>query len=149
MRPFREYKIWQLGHELTLAVYECTKQFPPEERFALTSQLRRAAYSVPFNIVEGSARGDREFHQFLRVSLASAAELDYGLLLARDLHYLPEAAYTDLEQRIANLKPMIVTFMRRLSAATPETPAGPRPADGQRPTANGQSPRTTISGAPR
>ena len=141
MRPFREYKIWQLGHELTLAVYDKTKSFPPEERYALTSQLRRAAYSVPFNIVEGSARGDKEFHQFLRVSLASAAELDYGILLGRDLGYLSDEGYNDISSRIANLKPMIVTFMQRLSS-----PAQRRPANGQRLTADGQ--RLTANGQP-
>lgn len=130
MRPFREYKIWQLGHELTLEVYECTKGFPAEERYALTSQLRRAAYLVPFNIVEGSARGDKEFAHFLRISLASAAELDYGALLAHDLGYLSPDAYSRLSTRIANLKPMIVRFINRISPAATARPA-------QRPTANG------------
>ena len=141
MRPFREYKIWQLGHELTLAVYACTKQFPPEERFALTLQLRRAAYSVPFNIVEGSARGDKEFHQFLRISLSSAAELDYGLLLARDLEYLSEKDYVELTRRISNLKPMIVTFMQRLKAPSTGPSAQRSPANAQRLTANGPEER--------
>lgn len=139
MRPFREYKIWELGHELTLAVYEESKAFPSDERYALTSQLRRAAYSVPFNIVEGSARGDKEFHQFLRISLASAAELDYGLLLAKDLGYLPQERYDSLAIRIANLKPMIVRFMSRLQEA-PKAPRNPRSANSQRLTANGRQP---------
>jgi four helix bundle protein len=136
VRPYREYKIWQLGHELTLAVYESTRQFPAEERFALTSQIRRAATSVPFNIVEGSARGDKEFHQFLRISLASAAELDYGLLLSRDLGYLPDEAFNELTGRITALKPMIVRFMQRLDADVP--PQRRLRANGQRLTANGQ-----------
>lgn len=136
MRPFREYKIWQLGHELTLAVYEETKTFPSDERYALTSQLRRAAYSIPFNIVEGSARGDKEFHQFLRISLASAAELDYGLLLARDLRYLSQERYDGLAERIANLKPMIVRFMSRLHDSNVAESARTR-TTGQRLTANG------------
>ena len=143
MRPFRELKIWELSHELTLAVYELTKSFPPDERFALTSQLRRAAYSVPFNIVEGSARGDKEFHQFLRISLASAAELDYGILLARDLGYLSPEGYADLGGRIANLKPMIVKLMSRLVDATPPRRTMVRPST-ERPTANGQ--RLTANG---
>ena len=138
MRPFHEYKIWQLGHELTLAVYDSTKGFPPEERYALTSQVRRAAYSVPFNIVEGSARGDKEFHQFLRISLASAAELDYGLLLSRDLGYLTEEDYAHLSKRITDLKPMIVRFMQRLDADI--RPDRRLRANGQRLTANGPTP---------
>lgn len=138
MRPYKEYKIWQLSHDLTLAVYEASKDFPTEERFALTSQIRRAAYSIPFNIVEGSARGDREFHQFLRVSLASAAELDCGLLLSRDLGYLPDQKFAEFTERIANLKPMIVRFMQRLDADV--TPSRRLRANGQRLTANGQTP---------
>lgn len=135
MRPFREYEIWVLAHELTLAIYAETRPFPPEERFALTSQLRRAAYSVPFNIVEGSARGEREFHQFLRISLASAAELDSGILLARDLGYLSETSYGELAARISTLKPMIVNFMSRLDrGGSPKVAAANR----QRPIANGQ-----------
>jgi four helix bundle protein len=142
VRPFREYKIWQLGHELTLAVHDVTKRFPAEERFALTSQIRRAAYSVPFNIVEGSARGDKEFHQFLRISLASAAELDYGLLLAHDLGYLTTEDFEELTRRITDLKPMIVRFMQRLDADV----AVPRRlrANGQRLTANGQNPSEAV-----
>ncbi len=146
MRPFREHKIWELGHELTLEVYERTKPFPSDERFALTNQIRRAAYSIPFNIVEGSARGDREFHQSLRIALGSAAELDYGLLLSRDLGYLPAETYAALERRISVLKPMIVRFMKTLEPAYSEAPARrrsstpPRAANGQRPTANGLRP---------
>lgn len=134
MRPFREYKIWQIAQELTLAVYEDTKSFPADERFALTSQLRRAAYSVPFNIVEGSARGEKEFHQFLRIALASAAELDYGLLLAHDLGYLSSDRLNGLNTKIEVLKPMIVRFMQRIQ--TPERTV-PAAANGQRPTAKG------------
>jgi len=114
MRPYREYRIWQVGHQLTLDVYGATADFPTDERSSLTRQIRRAAYSVPFNIVEGSARGDKEFHQFLRIALASAAELDYGLLLARDLDYLSAVRHADFEHRIDNLKPMIVAFMAQL-----------------------------------
>lgn len=138
MRPFREYKIWQLGHDLTLAVYDSTKGFAADERLALTSQVRRAAYSIPFNIVEGSARGDKEFHQFLRISLASAAELEYGLLLSRDLGYLSDPDFQRLTERISGLKPMIVRFMQRLDADV--APRRRLRANGQRLTANGQTP---------
>lgn len=154
MRPYREYRIWQLGHQLTLDVYSATANFPADERSSLTRQIRRAAYSVPFNIVEGSARGDKEFHQFLRISLASAAELDYGLLLSRDLGYLSRDRHADFEHRIDNLKPMIVAFMAQLrrsleqansAAASSRTrkpaalrsPVSPTDPAAQRLTANG------------
>lgn len=153
MRPYREYRIWQLSHQLTLDVYNATANFPADERSSLTRQIRRAAYSVPFNIVEGSARGDKEFHQFLRISLASAAELDYGLLLSRDLGYLSHSRHADFEQRINNLKPMIVAFMAQLrrsleqastaaAASRTRKPTSPRPGQqhNEPPTANGQRP---------
>ena len=142
MRPFREYKVWQIAHELTLSVYEATKSFPADERFALTSQIRRAAYSVPFNIVEGSARGEKEFHQFLRIALASAAELDYGLLLAHDLGYLNHDQLSELTARIGVLKPMMVRFMQKLES--PQQTAI-KAANRQQRTANGPTaPEATL-----
>ena len=142
MRPFREYKVWQIAHELTLSVYEATKSFPADERFALTSQIRRAAYSVPFNIVEGSARGEKEFQQFLRIALASAAELDYGLLLAHDLGYLTDDQLSQLTARIGVLKPMMVRFMQKLES--PQQTAI-QAANRQQRTANGPTaPEATL-----
>jgi four helix bundle protein len=118
---------------LTLDVYTQTRGFPADERFALTSQLRRAASSIPFNIAEGTARGDAECRQFLRISLGSAAELEYGVLLSRDLGYLSDAQYEALDSQIGPVKRMLVAFIRRLDARL----GGP--SNGQRPTAKGQS----------
>jgi four helix bundle protein len=91
-------KVWKLAHELTLAVYKTTSQWPRDERFGLTAQVRRAAAAVPTNLAEGAGkRGPREFRRFTDVALGSLAEVAYLLLLARDLGLLPPAEYTDLD----------------------------------------------------
>ena len=85
-RRYRDLVAWKRSHELTLAVYKQTKRFPAEERFGLTSQLRRASYSVPANITEGSGRDtNKDYLRFLIIALASLKESEYFLLLARDL----------------------------------------------------------------
>jgi four helix bundle protein len=131
MRPLKDLRVLEAAHQLTIDVYRETKSFPADERYALTSQLRRAAYSIPFNIAEGTARGDAECRQFLRVSLGSAAELEYGVLLSKDLGYLEESAYEALDKQIGPVKRMLVTFIRRLDAQIDAR------ANGQRPTAKG------------
>jgi four helix bundle protein len=137
MRSFRELRVWEESHQIVLEVYRLTASFPADERFALTSQLRRAAYSVPFNIVEGTARRDNECRQFLRISLGSAAELEYGLLLAKDLGYVGLNEYESLTLGLLGVKRMLNAFIARLEPGGKLAEA-PR----QRPTANGQRPAT-------
>ena len=89
MQDYRKLAVWKRAHELTLAIYACTGGFPRDEAFGLTSQLRRSAASIPANIVEGCGRDtNAEFARFLYIALGSANELEYHLLLARDLDYL-------------------------------------------------------------
>jgi four helix bundle protein len=88
MKSFREFRVWEMAHAVTLAVYRETEHFPAHERFGLTSQMRRAASSIPMNIAGGSVRSAGQFEFSLRVALGSAAELDYQLMLAHDLGYL-------------------------------------------------------------
>jgi four helix bundle protein len=88
-RDYKKIIAWQRAHQLTLEVYQCTNGFPSDERFGLTIQLRRAAYSVPANIVEGTSReSHKDYLRFLTVSLGSLKEVEYFLLLSRDLKYL-------------------------------------------------------------
>jgi four helix bundle protein len=131
-RPFQQYVVYQLAHEVVLDVYRATDAFPRQEMFGLTSQMRRSAASVPTNIAEGSALdGSREFRRFLGIALASATELEYQLILASDLGYLETSRSTSLQSRVNEVKRMLVTFRRRLrdQAAAP-TPEGD-PAEGQ------------------
>ena len=89
MRNYKKYAVWELGHEITLDIYQLTKAFPKEELYGITSQMRRAAYSIPSNIVEGCGReSDAEFKRFLIISQGSASELEYFTILTRDLGYI-------------------------------------------------------------
>ena len=86
MQRFTELKVWQPGHALVLTVYRMTTGFPKAEQYGLTSQLRRAALSVPTNIAEGSKRlGGQEYARFLNIAEASLAETEYLLMVSRDL----------------------------------------------------------------
>lgn len=88
--------VWQKAHELVLKTYEITKDFPKDEQFGLTSQIRRAAISTPSNIVEDKARGSKvEYKRFLIIARGSLEEVKYQLLLAKDLHYIDEQKYKD------------------------------------------------------
>jgi four helix bundle protein len=91
-------KAWVACHQLVLFVYRVSSSWPSTERYGLTSQARRAAYSTAANIAEGSAkRGSREFRRFMDIALGSLAELGYILLLARDLSYLQPEIWGEIE----------------------------------------------------
>jgi four helix bundle protein len=97
MFPYERLVAWQRSHELTLAVYRLTESFPKHELYGLTSQMRRAAYSVAANIAEGSAkRGPREFLRYLDIAIGSLAELSYAARLARDLGFLATSDWEGL-----------------------------------------------------
>jgi four helix bundle protein len=89
--------VWKQSHQLVLKIYEITKGFPNSELFGLTSQIRRAAVSVPSNIVEGKARGfDKEYKRFLMMARGSLEEVKYQLLLAKDLEYIDSNKYEEV-----------------------------------------------------
>ncbi|HET8650124.1 MAG TPA: four helix bundle protein, partial [Gemmatimonadales bacterium] len=99
MGKYTDLEAWKAAHQLVLAVYRATATWPADERYGLTSQVRRAAVSVPANIVEGSARhGPREFRRFVDIALASHAELVYLLHLAADLGYIRPDSLSALHQ---------------------------------------------------
>lgn len=142
MRPLKDLEVHRQAHVLVLSVYAATKPFPREEQFGLTSQLRRAATSIPANIAEGSARRtDRDFRQFLSNALGSAAEVEHLLLLARDLGYLEEEQHDAILRRVVSIKRMLVAFISRLSPG--EDPWAHRTPPGrarERSAANSQQP---------
>ena len=96
--PYERLQAWNASHELVLAIYRVTRSFPSDERYGLTSQLRRAALSVPNNIAEGAAkRGSREFRRFLDIALGSLSEVTYLLRVAHDLRFLSDEAWSRVE----------------------------------------------------
>jgi four helix bundle protein len=115
MQDFRQLRVWQKGHQMTLDVYRATKGFPSDERYGLTSQMRRASASIPANIAEGCGRGgSAELGRFAEIALGSASELDYHLLLARDLGLISPGDHQRLEGDVAELKKMLVVFVQKL-----------------------------------
>jgi four helix bundle protein len=97
VKDFKKQKVWEKSHSLTLAIYRATDTFPKNEVYGLTSQIRRASASIPANIAEGCGRqGDAEFGRFLHIAMGSACELEYHLLLGRDLGFLNDPDYEKL-----------------------------------------------------
>ena len=117
MKDFRELKVWQKAHEWTLALYRVTAAFPREEQYGLTSQIRRACSSIAANLAEGCGRnGDAEFARYCSIAMGSASELEYHLLLAKDLNLIKPADYEDLAPRATELKRMLTALMQKLKA---------------------------------
>ncbi len=115
MGDYRNLKVWERAHRLALEVYGATRTFPKHEMFGLTSQMRRAAASVPANIAEGCGRnGDAELARFLTIARGSASELDYLLLLAQDLGYLKPPHYEYLAAEVHGISRMLTNFVDRL-----------------------------------
>ena len=118
VKTFRELIVWQKAHELTLEIYKLTSRFPSEERFSLISQMRRASYSIPSNIVEGHSRkSKKEFIQFLSIAKGSLEELRYFLILAFDLNYMNKDIFNTLELRTEELSKILYSFTKSLNAA--------------------------------
>ena len=117
MRDFRRLKVWEKAHGLSLAIYKATTAFPKQELFGLTSQLRRAAVSIPANIAEGCGRsGEPELARFLRIALGSASELEYHIILSTDLCYLNKSASQDLSKQVTDVKRMLTSLIQKLTA---------------------------------
>jgi four helix bundle protein len=108
MRNYRDLRVWEDAHELTLSVYRATQLFPKEERFGLTSQVRRASASIGANLAEGCGRrSDGEMARFVQIAMGSGAELSYHLLLARDLGFLKNEEYASLSSAIERIMKML------------------------------------------
>ncbi|MBI3248481.1 MAG: four helix bundle protein [Deltaproteobacteria bacterium] len=116
MRDFKELKVWEKAHVLTLAVYKATAAFPREELYGLTSQIRRSCASIPANIAEGCGRnGEPELARFFHIATGSASELEYHLLLARDLGFLKSQDYEPLTTEVTEVKKMLTAFIHKLT----------------------------------
>ncbi|HEY5883379.1 MAG TPA: four helix bundle protein [Pyrinomonadaceae bacterium] len=115
MRDFRQIKVWSKAHQLTLEIYKATAVLPVEERYGLTSQLRRSAVSVASNIAEGFGRGgNAELARFLQIGMGSAAEVEYQILLAHDLKLISPQVYADLQTQVVEVKKMLAALIMRV-----------------------------------
>jgi len=117
VRDFRQLKVWERAHLLAVDVYRVTEQFPKAEQFGLTSQLRRAAVSVPTNIAEGCGRGTRtELARYLQIAMGSASELDYLLLFAEGVGYIAPKDSAPLTSEVTEVRKMLTAYANRLKA---------------------------------
>jgi four helix bundle protein len=108
-------EVWKLSHQLTLEVYEVSKNFPSSEIYGLTSQVRRSSSSVPTNIIEGQGRQyKKEFIQFLYIAKGSLDEANYQLFLAKDLNYITEDKYVELFEKCTRIKMMLYKLIKSL-----------------------------------
>lgn len=115
MQNFGELVVWQKAHNLVLSLYKSTRSFPDEERYGLTSQIRRSAASIPANIAEGCGRsGNGELCRFLYIALGSASELDYHLELAFGLNFLKSSDYRLLSEAVVEVKRMLSALIDRV-----------------------------------
>ena len=115
MRNFQELSIWQRSHQFTLKIYLLTRTFPNDELYGLTSQIRRSSASVPTNIAEGCGRNsDAELKRFLTIASGSISELEYQVLLSKDISYLPLNIYQELTTEIIEIRKMIYAFIQKL-----------------------------------
>ena len=117
MRDFKKQKVWEKSHQLTLEIYQATNNFPREELYGLTSQIRRSSASIPANIAEGCGRdSEADFSRFLHIAMGSATELEYHLLLAQDLGILNAFDYEHLSRETVEVKRVLTSFIKKLTA---------------------------------
>jgi four helix bundle protein len=111
-----ELEVFKLSHSLVLNVYKLTENFPPEERFGLIQQMRRSAYSIPMNLIEGSNRlSTKEYRRFVGIAKGSAGEISYQVMLAKDLGYVPEEVYSELKNKYEIVIKMLSNLAKSLA----------------------------------
>ncbi len=119
MQDFTKLGVWGKAHSLTLEIYQETRMFPPEEKFGLTNQLRRASMSIAANLAEGCGRSSpRDTARFFDIAMGSATEVQYHLMLARDLSYFSSHQFEKLEPLAREIKKMLTPLIKKLRAAS-------------------------------
>ena len=117
MRPHQKLDAWSKSDDLVVEVYKATESFPKEERYGLTSQMRRAGISIPANIAEGAGRySQKEFAHFLSNAQGSASELETELIIAHRLGYLSEALFSKLITELQRIGRLVTGLSRRIRA---------------------------------
>lgn len=115
MKTHKDLDVWKKSIEFVTELYKVTKNFPEEEKFGLTNQLKRASISIPSNLAEGAARkGKLEFKQFLYIALSSAAEIETQLLIAKNLNFISDDPYSDLINKLNTISKMIQGLIKTL-----------------------------------
>jgi four helix bundle protein len=115
MKDYRDLKVWERAHAVTLEIYRVTMRFPREELYGLTSQMRRCSASIGANIAEGCGkRSNAEFQRFLQIASGSASELDYHLLLARDLKLLIDTDYDRVVRELSVMRRMLTALLQKV-----------------------------------
>jgi four helix bundle protein len=116
MKDFRDLLVWRKAHLLALASYRSTQDFPKQEMYGLTIQIRRCAASIAANIAEGCGKhGNTEFQRFLNIASGSASELEYHFLLSKDLGFLDLAGYEQLQHGVVEVKRMLASLTRKVN----------------------------------
>lgn len=111
---YKKLQFFQKAEELTQEIYKITKEFPKEEMYGLSSQIRRASVSIGSNISEGSVKGEKEFKHFLQIALGSAKEVEYQLLLAKDLGYISVSTYDRLNPNLSQVIGSLTNYMKKI-----------------------------------
>ena len=115
MQDYHKLKVWKKAHRLVLKVYQATKSFPDDERYGITSQLRRAASSIPTNLAEGAGRGSqKEMAQFAQIAAGSASEVEYLIQLSTELGYLEEQSAGSLSENVQEIRKMLSALISTL-----------------------------------
>ena len=115
MQDYRQLSVWRKSHELTLLIYKKVSTFPKDETYNLVSQLKRASSSIAANIAEGTGRfSSKDFANFLQNALGSSHEIEYFLLLSKDLGYLSLESYEELDFKINEIKAMLISLIKRV-----------------------------------
>ena len=123
MGDYRKLDLWHRSHQLALAIYRATASFPVAEKYGLAAQIRRAAISIPLNIEEGCGRNsDKELRRFVKIASGSASELEYQILLSRELGYLGHSAADPLAREVDEIKRMLARLVDRLPDAGKRRP---------------------------
>jgi four helix bundle protein len=129
LKSYKELKVWQKAYQLCIAIYKITKGFPKEERYGLTSQIRRAAVSVPSNIAEGYGRKTtQEYIQSLYIAYGSHCELETQIMVSKDLGYIKSDEFQELQQDIGGVERMLKALIKSLQNKHSNPPALRDPA---------------------
>lgn len=114
MRDYKKLNVWGKAHELAIVIYKTTANFPKDELYGISSQMRRASVSIASNIAEGCGRkGDSELSYFVQISLGSSNELEYQILLAHDLQFINDELFNNLSDQVDHVRRMLILLLKK------------------------------------